>query len=79
MNDVILIRPYALEDSDATIDVFRRAIREVSSKDYSSAQIKAWAQVEDREGWAVRGTSRPTWVAEIYGKVIGFSDLTADG
>lgn len=79
MNDVILIRPYALEDSDATIDVFLRAIREVSSKDYSSAKIKAWAEVGDREGWADRGTSRPTWVAEIDGKVIGFSDLTAEG
>ncbi|MDR9760274.1 GNAT family N-acetyltransferase [Rhizobium redzepovicii] len=79
MNDPVLIRPYAPSDADATIEIFLRAIREVSSKDYSPAQIEAWAKVEDRGLWAERRISRPAWVAEIDGVPVGFSDLTGDG
>ncbi|MBX5021622.1 GNAT family N-acetyltransferase [Rhizobium lentis] len=79
MNDRILIRPYASGDVDATIEIFLRSIREVSSKDYSAAQIEAWAKVEDRSLWAERRISRPAWIAETAGKPVGFSDLTNDG
>jgi putative acetyltransferase len=75
----ILIRPYTPGDSDATIEIFLRAIREVSSRDYSPAQINAWAQVEDPAKWAERRISRPAWIADIDGKPVGFSDLVADG
>jgi len=79
MDERILIRPYAPSDADATIEIFLRAIREVSSKDYLPAQIEAWAQVEDRTLWAERRISRPAWIAEMDGKPVGFSDLTSDG
>ncbi|OWV75057.1 acetyltransferase [Rhizobium sp. R339] len=79
MNERMLIRPYAPDDVDATIEIFLRSIREVSSKDYSAAQIDAWAKVEDRSLWAERRTSRPAWIAEIGGEPVGFSDLTGDG
>ena len=79
MNERMLIRPYAPDDVDATIEIFLRSIREVSSKDYSSAEIEAWAKVEDRSLWAERRMSRPAWIAEIDGKPVGFSDLTGDG
>lgn len=79
MNHRILIRPYAGADADATIDIFLRAVREVSSKDYSAAQIEAWAKVEDRGLWAERRASRLGWIAEIDGEPVGFSDLTEDG
>ncbi|MBB3657086.1 putative acetyltransferase [Rhizobium sp. BK650] len=79
MKNSILIRPYRPADSDATIEIFLRAIREVSSKDYSPEQINAWAQVEDPAKWAERRISRPAWIAEIDGKPVGFSDLTPDG
>ncbi|OWV70990.1 acetyltransferase [Rhizobium sp. R634] len=79
MDERILIRPYVPHDVDATIEIFLRSIREVSSKDYSAAQIDAWAKVEDRSLWAERRMSRPGWIAEIGGKPVGFSDLTGDG
>ncbi|MGO4194451.1 GNAT family N-acetyltransferase [Rhizobium sp. YAF28] len=79
MQNSILIRPYTPGDSDATIEIFLRAIREVSSRDYSPAQINAWAQVEDPAKWAERRISRPAWIADIDGKPVGFSDLIADG
>lgn len=79
MDDRILIRPYTAGDADATIEIFLRSIREVSSKDYLPAQIEAWAKVEDRSLWAERRISRPAWIAEVDGKPAGFSDLTDDG
>jgi putative acetyltransferase len=79
MNDRILIRAYAPGDVGATIDIFLRAIREISSKDYSATEIDAWANVEDRNRWAERRISRPAWIAEFDGKPAGFSDLTGDG
>nr|WP_245355471.1 GNAT family N-acetyltransferase [Rhizobium leguminosarum] len=74
-----MIRPYLPDDAGATIDIFLRAISEVSSKDYSPAQIDAWAKVEDRSLWAERRISRPAWIAEIDGEAVGFSDLTGEG
>ncbi|MFS8147750.1 GNAT family N-acetyltransferase [Rhizobium sp. BR 249] len=79
MDDRILIRPYTAGDADATIEIFLRSIREVSSKDYSPAQIEAWAKVEDPSLWAERRISRPAWIAEVDGRPAGFSDLTEDG
>jgi putative acetyltransferase len=79
MQPDISIRPYLPGDADATIDIFLRAIREVSAKDYSPAQINAWARVDDRQGWAERRASRPAWIAEAAGRAIGFTDLVPDG
>ncbi|KQV32105.1 acetyltransferase [Rhizobium sp. Root1203] len=75
----IVVRPYVPADCEATIDIFLRAIREVASKDYSQAEVDAWAQVDDREEWAQRRSSRPTWIAERNGVAVGFSDLEPDG
>jgi putative acetyltransferase len=75
----IFIRPYLPSDADATLDIFLRSIREVAAKDYSAAQISAWARVDDRAGWAIRRGSRPAWIAESEAKPVGFTDLVADG
>lgn len=78
MRPEISLRRYVTEDLDAVIDVFQRAIREVASKDYNPAQIAAWSQV-DRDGWKPWRLTRPTWVAVDGARVVGFSDLEADG
>lgn len=72
------IRKYRPQDLDGVIDVFIRAIRETASKDYSPAQVAAWAQA-DRQLWSQRRMSRPTWVADVDGKPIGLTDLEPDG
>lgn len=74
----IRLRRYVTEDLDAVIDVFQRAIREVASKDYDRAQIAAWSTV-DRAAWEPWRLTRPTWVAVDGARVVGFSDLEADG
>jgi putative acetyltransferase len=76
---MVKIRPYVATDCDATIDIFQRAIREVASKDYDPAQVAAWSKVEDRDAWARRRASRPTWIGEHEGVPAGFSDLEPDG
>ena len=75
----VSIRPYLASDGEATLEIFLRAIREVAAKDYSTAQINAWARIDDRAGWADRRGSRPTWIAEITGRPVGFGDLVPDG
>lgn len=76
---MLSVRDYLPTDCDATIDIFLRAIREIASKDYSPAQVAAWAKMDDRDGWAERRSSRPTWLAECDGVPVGFSDLMPDG
>lgn len=76
---MLSIKAYEPYDAQATIDIFLRAIREVASKDYSPAQIAAWAKVDDAEVWRRYRASRPTWLA-IDGSVpVGFADLKSDG
>jgi putative acetyltransferase len=76
----MIVRRFVPADLDAVIDVFRQSVRRVAIRDYSEAQVKAWAPDEiDRGAWAERRGSRPTWVAEIDGRIAGFTDLEPDG
>ena len=79
MQPDVTIRPYKIDDLDATIDIFLRAVREVSFRDYTPDQIAAWARVEDPTAWGVWRSSRPTWIAETHNQPAGFADLTYDG
>jgi putative acetyltransferase len=72
------IREYRPDDIDDVIDVFVHAVRQVASRDYTPSQITAWSTV-DREEWADWRLTRPTFVAEAAGRVVGFSDLEDDG
>jgi putative acetyltransferase len=75
----VTIRPYRDQDAAATAEVFLRAIREVAVRDYSSAQIAAWGQVEDLEAWGKRRAAATTWIAMHDNAIAGFSDLLDNG
>jgi len=77
--DGFSVKPYERGDGQATIDIFLGAIREVASRDYSPAQIAAWAKVDDPEVWARYRASRPTWLAMDGSRPVGFADLKSDG
>lgn len=80
MSTAVHIRSYNEADLDVLIDLFVGSVRQVASRDYSPAQIEAWAPVAvNREHWATRLGSRPTYVAEARGQIVGFSDLEPDG
>ncbi|HEY1943668.1 MAG TPA: GNAT family N-acetyltransferase [Roseiarcus sp.] len=72
------IRAYLPTDLDAVIAIFLGAIREIASKDYNEEQVDAWARV-DRQAWAERRLSRPTWVATLDRASVGFADLEPNG
>jgi putative acetyltransferase len=76
----IWVREYRPADLDALIALFRESVRKIARRDYTQSQVLAWAPDDiDRTSWALRRSSRPTWVAEIEGALAGFTDLTADG
>jgi putative acetyltransferase len=76
----ITIRSYAPGDCRPLIEVFRESIRRTGIRHYSLEQVHAWAPDEiDAERFGLRRASRQTWVAEIDGKAVGFSDLEPDG
>ncbi|QTC90867.1 GNAT family N-acetyltransferase [Brevundimonas goettingensis] len=80
MSAAVHIRAYSEADLDALIDLFTGSVRQVASRDYSPAQIEAWAPLAvNREQWANRLGGRPTFVAEVAGEIVGFSDLEPDG
>jgi putative acetyltransferase len=81
---IVHIRPYQLGDAPGLLALVKDTIRRVNCRDYSPAQIAAWASDEiDLEIWTKRFATRPVFVAEVLdqGKMAlgGFADLEADG
>lgn len=74
------IRPYAPADAEATLAVFRRAIRITAARDHSPEQVAEWASDDlDPREWDVRRRERGTVVADDDGRVVGFTDVDATG
>lgn len=77
---MIAIRPCREDDSDTVLDIYNRAVREIACKDYSPAQIAAWAPWDrDTSAFAARLRAKPTFIAEIGDHAAGFADLEPDG
>jgi putative acetyltransferase len=77
---MIAIRSYRVSDCQVLADVFKRAVRETAAHDYSLAQVLAWAPDErDMIKFAARLVAKPTFVAEIEGRIAGFTDLDDRG
>jgi putative acetyltransferase len=74
----LAIRLYRPTDLDAVIAIFLGSVRQIAARHYNHAQIDAWAQVE-RDKWAVKRLSRPTWIALIGEEPVGFADLEPNG
>jgi putative acetyltransferase len=55
-------------------------VRGIAARDYDPSQIRAWApDIIDEEKFGHRRESKATWVAELEGRIGGFSDLAPDG
>jgi putative acetyltransferase len=76
----IVIRAYEASDVATLVHLFRASVRVIAQHDYSPSQIKAWApDVIDEQQFGKRCESKSTWIAEIEGRQVGFSDLEPDG
>jgi putative acetyltransferase len=76
----IEIRLFQRQDSDQIAQLFHQTVREVNRRDYSSAQVKAWAPDDLYfRNWAEVCSQRFTYVAEQAGMIIGFGELEFDG
>jgi putative acetyltransferase len=77
---VVTLRPYRPDDAPELLALFGDTIRRVNSRDYSPAQIAAWASDDiDTIRWFGRFTGRYILVAEEASRTVGFAELEPDG
>jgi putative acetyltransferase len=76
----IRIRAYSAGDLASLIALFRAAVEQIAVRHYSPAQIRAWvATADDEARFASRRESHWTWVAEVHGRIAGFTELEPSG
>ena len=76
----ITIRDFKADDIDAVVHLFRDTIRSVNAKDYTKAQLDAWApETIDNARWCEKLLSHYTVVAEKGGIICGFGDIHKNG
>ena len=74
------IRSYHLADLPAIVMLFRETVHRVAARDYSQAELDAWAPAEiDVAAWAERLADNHTRVAAEKNRVLGFAELAAGG
>jgi len=77
---MIEIRKYQESDALDLWAIFYHTVRNVNLRDYSQAQIEAWAPDGfSSEIWQRKMNSLSPFVAEIDGKIVGYSDLQEHG
>lgn len=60
--------------------LYSDTIRTINSRDYTPEQIEAWASsANDYPFWANRLSSNMTFVAELAGQIVGFTDFEPIG
>jgi len=75
-----MIRPATPADAPAIADLFHQTVRRVNARDYTPAQVAAWAgPAPDPGKWLGRQATRFTVVDEQHGVLRGFAELQADG
>ena len=77
---MVRLRPYRQDDAPELLALFRDTIRRVNSRDYSPAQVAAWASDDiDTGAWFGRFSGRYVPVAEEAGRPVGFAELETNG
>jgi putative acetyltransferase len=81
MKSMIEIRDYRLEDAKALMAIFYNTIHKVNIKDYTKAQVDAWAPEEKFkiEIWEKRFSKTNPIVAIVDGKIVGFTEFEKNG
>jgi len=76
----IILRHYQPGDLDALLKLFKETVHAVNAKDYTEAQLDAWApEVLDVERWQQTLSKNHTLIAEQDDAIIGFADVETNG
>jgi putative acetyltransferase len=71
---------YKPSDLKTVVALFGRSVHEVASRDYSPAQISAWApQTPDLSEWTERLSKGTVFVCECENQLVGFIRIEKDG
>lgn len=77
------IRAYQESDISQLISLFYETVHFVNKQHYSQEQLDAWAPKEEKtlklDAWSTSLHQNITYVAEINGYVVGFSNMTLEG
>ena len=74
------LRDYCKTDCTELARLFYDTVHTVNAKDYSRAQLDAWAPGEvNLEAWNKSFQAHNTVVAEIDGQIVGFGDMDETG
>lgn len=77
---MVTLRPYRRDDAPTLLALFRDTIRRINCRDYSPAQVAAWASDDiDAAAWYGRFNGRFVPVAEEAGRPVGFAELEPNG
>lgn len=77
---MIQIRPYKASDARTLRELYTETVRNVNRRDYTQEQICAWAPVDlNHSLWDTQITSLNPYIAELDGKIVGYTDLQPDG
>ncbi len=74
----ITLRPYQPGDGPLLAALFYETVHTVNARDYTPAQLQAWApspEAPDPEAWDRSFQGRRALVAEAGGQIAGFGDL----
>lgn len=77
------IRPSIPGDAVGLLDVFRASVHGLAARDYSPAQLEAWAprtvDAAYEAQWIARIQANRPYVVELDGALLGFADLQPTG
>lgn len=74
------VRPAQVTDAPELRQLFYDTVHRVNCKDYSAAQLDAWAPpLHEPNSWQPRFSAQWTFVAEQASKLVGFCELDRDG
>ena len=74
------VRTYEISDTKQIVKLFYDTVHEVNIRDYTKAQVDAWAPADiDIASWTKSLSSKFTFVAEEGETIAGFGQLEANG
>lgn len=81
MHNNITIRSYHESDAPFLAAIYFYTIHQINEKDYSNAQLKAWAPESslETEGWLRKWQKLPPIVAIINHVIVGFAEFENNG